>query len=260
MSIEAMNWAYEQPITGWAKPILVMLADHADQNHEAWPSIARQACRVGCSERTIQSGLRELERGGYIRLDVGVGRGHVSRYQLQVRPRQCGAEKVRELHPSTIKGANPAPINGAGAAPFRAAKGANRVVKGANPALKGAGAAPEPLRTLREPKARARAREGQDFKIEENKREASLSYLRPDPEAPDPLDRPVDPARFRDLRRELDRSLQMKAYPPRAPILDAQQQQEVYAAAARPLAGPKFLPPEYLAVMRRAAGYGVPVA
>ena len=47
--------------------VLVALCSYANlTQHRAWPSVASLASRAGCSERTAQSRLRQLERAGYI--------------------------------------------------------------------------------------------------------------------------------------------------------------------------------------------------
>lgn len=47
--------------------VLVALCSYANlTHHQAWPSVASLARRAGCSERTAQSRLRQLERAGYI--------------------------------------------------------------------------------------------------------------------------------------------------------------------------------------------------
>lgn len=47
--------------------VLVALCSYANlTQHRAWPSVASLARRAGCSERTAQSRLRQLERAGYI--------------------------------------------------------------------------------------------------------------------------------------------------------------------------------------------------
>lgn len=166
MSIEALNWAFKQPTKGPAKAVLIVLADHADQDGSSWPSVERQCFRSGFSERTVRMALRQLEQEGKIRSQIGVGRGHVSRYQVlynqdeqpeAASKRPNGAEeKVQEMPLSVVKGAGDAPIGDP-------AKGASPPVKGASPPVKGAGAAPEPLRTTmnhQKREARSRSRDG----------------------------------------------------------------------------------------------------
>lgn len=166
MSIEALNWAFKQPVKGPAKAVLIVLADHVDQDGWCWPSIARLGFRSGFAERAVQMALRQLARDGQILAEIGVGRGRVSRYKVlhnldaqpEVPPkRQNGEDTNEKVHDMPLS----VSTNGAPDAPIaEPVKGAPNSVKGASHAQKGAPHAPEPLRTTtkRTPKgARGRA-------------------------------------------------------------------------------------------------------
>jgi hypothetical protein len=160
MSIEALNWAFQQAVQGPAKAVLIVLADHVDQDGWCWPAVARLCFRSGFAVRTVQMALRQLEREGHIRSEAGTGRGHVSRYKVLHNPgvhpaaRVCEQEKVQEMPPSRPNGAADAPF-------INPVKGAENELKGAGDAEKGAGDAPKPLRTTKKNHQgrRARARE-----------------------------------------------------------------------------------------------------
>jgi hypothetical protein len=150
MSIGALNWAFSQSVMGPAKAVLIVLADHVDQDGWCWPTVARLGFRSGFAERAVRMALRQLERDGLIHTEVGAGRGRVSRYKvlhnLDAQPempprRPNGAEKVQEMPLSVAtKGAPDAPIS-------NTVKGAPNELKGACETVKGAPDAPKPLRT-----------------------------------------------------------------------------------------------------------------
>lgn len=162
MSISALNWAFNQPVMGAAKAVLIVLADHVDMDGWCWPTVARIGFRAGLAERAVRMALRQLEGAGLLHTEVGAGRGRVSRYRVlhncDVQPeapsrRPNGhAEKVQEVPLSVdTKPAPHAPI----AAPV---KGARDDLKGAKSARKGAPDAPKPLRTTTKRTTRGYAR------------------------------------------------------------------------------------------------------
>lgn len=61
MSVKALTWAFEQPVSANEKVVLLSLADHANDYGECWPSINRVAQRARVSVRTVQRCLAELE-------------------------------------------------------------------------------------------------------------------------------------------------------------------------------------------------------
>lgn len=71
MSGAALGWAKAQAApTRIAKAVLICLADYADPDHCAWPSIGTLASEVQASERTIQRALRSLEEAGLIEVSA----------------------------------------------------------------------------------------------------------------------------------------------------------------------------------------------
>lgn len=73
MSYKATNWAYDLPLTGSMKPVLVALADMADESGSCYPSQARIAAMTGFSERTVRNALAGLEEHGLL--------ARISRYE-----------------------------------------------------------------------------------------------------------------------------------------------------------------------------------
>jgi hypothetical protein len=94
MSIEAMAWAWDVPVRGTQKLVLLAIADWANADSEAWPHIATIARRAGVGERAVQDAIGELELHGHLarspqyRKDGGQ-RGNL--YTLALGDPRCGA-------------------------------------------------------------------------------------------------------------------------------------------------------------------------
>jgi MarR-like DNA-binding transcriptional regulator SgrR of sgrS sRNA len=68
MSVKASFWAIEQrPRSRDHKLVLMLLADWADEDGEAWPRITTIAERAMCSVRHAVNVLNELEADDYLR-------------------------------------------------------------------------------------------------------------------------------------------------------------------------------------------------
>lgn len=66
MSQSALAWAVAQPLRGPAKPVLLVLAWHANAEGVCWPSLARLAEEAGVCERAARMALRRLEMAGAV--------------------------------------------------------------------------------------------------------------------------------------------------------------------------------------------------
>lgn len=67
MSIAALDWAFKQPIEKSSlKFILVCLANYANSNGEAYPSVGRLVLDSGQNEKTVRANLRALCKLEYI--------------------------------------------------------------------------------------------------------------------------------------------------------------------------------------------------
>lgn len=66
MSVKALTWAFDQPISATDKVVLLALADHASDRGECWPSVSLLMQRAYVGERTVQRALQSLEDGGFI--------------------------------------------------------------------------------------------------------------------------------------------------------------------------------------------------
>jgi hypothetical protein len=66
VSVKAMAWAWEQPVGGSEKLVLLRLADHANDDGLCWPSQDTMHVKCGVSERTVRESLGKLEGRGLI--------------------------------------------------------------------------------------------------------------------------------------------------------------------------------------------------
>ena len=67
MSYKAMDWVCEQPIADpTAKFVLLMIAKHADEQWQCFPSAARIAKLTGLDSRTVQRKVAALKKQGYL--------------------------------------------------------------------------------------------------------------------------------------------------------------------------------------------------
>jgi hypothetical protein len=96
MSMEAMTWAWEQPLNGTRKLALLALADWCDEAHECWHSTGRIAERCGISRSRVFATLASLEADGYIERESRErtdGSRTSNRYVLPVgRPPSCSRD------------------------------------------------------------------------------------------------------------------------------------------------------------------------
>lgn len=75
MSIKVMSRVWEMDLPAKDKLILLALADCANDEGTAWPSVATLARKCGCDQRTIQRNLRDLEKVGAFRREEVPGKG-----------------------------------------------------------------------------------------------------------------------------------------------------------------------------------------
>tara|TARA_R100000664_G_C2701602_1_gene101718 strand:+ start:49 stop:432 length:384 start_codon:yes stop_codon:yes gene_type:complete len=84
MSFDSMAWAVKQDTkNSISKLILLMLANYADEKHECYPSINHIAKLCHCSERSVKTHIKELQKKGYIKIGKIKGRiNNCNRYKL----------------------------------------------------------------------------------------------------------------------------------------------------------------------------------
>ena len=82
MSIEAVRHVLERSKTkGAQRLILIAIAEHADSNGIAWPSIETIARLANCSGRFVKETIKKLKSGDLI-IEKGGGRGRSNRYRI----------------------------------------------------------------------------------------------------------------------------------------------------------------------------------
>ena len=143
MSIKIMSIIWEHgPSAQSDRFVLLALADYANDEGEAWPSIAG-ICRKTCmSERGVQTVIRRLEAAGWVTIQTGAGRKNCNQYTIKT---------PQQVHPLPDK--NPAGDAPAGDAPPQMdAETPQMTAK--NPA----GDAPEPSENHQEPSSTKSAR------------------------------------------------------------------------------------------------------
>jgi DNA-binding MarR family transcriptional regulator len=62
MSIDAMQWALRQPLSGCQKFVLFMLSYHANQSRQCWPGLDTIAKECGISRATVICHINEISR------------------------------------------------------------------------------------------------------------------------------------------------------------------------------------------------------
>jgi hypothetical protein len=102
VSVDAVSWVLRGGPDGGALPIaictgdevgersvrlvLLVVAEHANRDHLAWPAVATIARESGQPARLVKRCLRVLERGGQLSVVVrGGGRNRPTCYRLAVR-------------------------------------------------------------------------------------------------------------------------------------------------------------------------------
>lgn len=84
------------------RAIMWVLADHASDEGYCFPGRALLSKEVGISERHLRLNLQALEREGWLRMELGNGRGNPTKYQLNVPKIRREATEFERAFP--IKG------------------------------------------------------------------------------------------------------------------------------------------------------------
>lgn len=146
MSNPAITWA--RGITGIEpaeKLVLLLLADQANKQAQAWPSVAKLQAEGCMGERTVQRALAGLAEKGLIKREGAGGRSLTRLYTLMIEATETvpdEAERVSGRHPLEPQERVPNPTE-------RVPSATERVP---NPTVKGANLTPEPSREPIEPK------------------------------------------------------------------------------------------------------------
>jgi hypothetical protein len=82
MSIDALRWAFAQPIGNASRKfVLVALANRTNLSHDAYPSLVQLGLDTGLNRKTIMSALDWLQSRGYIN-DTGQRKGSSRRVKV----------------------------------------------------------------------------------------------------------------------------------------------------------------------------------
>lgn len=74
MSIEALSWAFKEPLPSGPKFVLVALCDHADEEWCCFPGQDKLAAKTGLSVRAVRRNIGLLEKAGYLRREKRFGK------------------------------------------------------------------------------------------------------------------------------------------------------------------------------------------
>ncbi len=105
MSIRVMSQVWSSDLTDiYESSVLLVLADHADDDGRCYPSVARVAKLARCSVRKAQEVIRALTERGYLRVETNKGPRGCNTYFLslptaQDAPRQGVHPRTSELTP-----------------------------------------------------------------------------------------------------------------------------------------------------------------
>ena len=67
MSLRAVLWALDEAVVTAPLDVLyAVIAEHANADQEAWPSVSRIAERAGVTPETVRSACKELEAKGWL--------------------------------------------------------------------------------------------------------------------------------------------------------------------------------------------------
>jgi len=121
MSIDALAWAFDAPLTGPKKAILVALAWRANwEKHGGddicFPGWSQLTADSGVKRRALAANLAALELAGYVRINRDAGRGNT--YHLQTPLGFWSTERIDRY------GADGAPLGAPGSPSMTGAPGA----------------------------------------------------------------------------------------------------------------------------------------
>lgn len=88
MSIKVTNWVWARSESrNGARLVMLALADRADDDGKAWPSIEDLCERTLLSPRAVQKGIAKLVEIGELKVESGGGRRVRNRYTIVPKPR-----------------------------------------------------------------------------------------------------------------------------------------------------------------------------
>jgi DNA-binding transcriptional MocR family regulator len=102
MSYQAVRWVFENSRTKKIQRlILLAIAEHANEQGEAWPSLERLATFTNESRRTVCKNLAKLKTSGEIEISTGGGKGKSNRYRIKMSAGNPAASD-RECPPNSV--------------------------------------------------------------------------------------------------------------------------------------------------------------
>lgn len=103
MSLKVTNWAWSRSESrNGARLVMLALADRADDNGHAWPSVDDLAERTKLSPRAVQKAIANLVEIGELEVVNGGGRHRSNRYRIVPKPRT--SDGVTDEKPRTSDG------------------------------------------------------------------------------------------------------------------------------------------------------------
>ena len=83
MSVRVMAWVWDMgPSNGAERLVLLALADFCDDAGRCWPAMATITAKACVTERGARNIVRRLEADGWLKTQVGRGRGGCNTYQV----------------------------------------------------------------------------------------------------------------------------------------------------------------------------------
>ena len=103
MSFKVTNWVWSRSESrNGARLVMLALADRADDNGQAWPSVDDLAERTKLSPRAVQKAIANLVEIGELEVENGGGRHRSNRYRIVPKPRTL--DGVTDEKPRTSDG------------------------------------------------------------------------------------------------------------------------------------------------------------
>jgi hypothetical protein len=155
VSYKVTDWVWrESESRNGARLVMLAIADRADEDGRAWPSVEDIAERTRLSRRAVQKGVAELIGLGELEVDQGGGRARANRYRIIPKGRTSDAvsrtERTGEQRTSdAVTGQEPRTsdaVSPSETANFATRKGADSAQTANSATRKGADSTPEPAR------------------------------------------------------------------------------------------------------------------
>lgn len=125
MSVRIMTavWAHG-PETAADRLLLLAIADNANDEGQAWPSVGRLASKCCVEERAVRYGLRRLAEGGWIEIEEHAGRPNTYKIRPERLHSSAGLHSGAGLQPGAGEGGTPVqgPLHSSAAKPSTTVK------------------------------------------------------------------------------------------------------------------------------------------